>query len=432
MTGVQTCALPIFLETWRRADATTNVFWPTNPLCSWIFEKLAAHDAQKFFAVGFLYPSTNATAASFAQLDSQLPRDGVWLSGWELLGGTVLAAVQKNLWKLLLPMVGLILLSLWLAFRRFAEVFFSIGVLLLSGFCLLAAMKIFGWSWNLLNLMALPLILGTGVDYSIFMQLALRRHGGDLKLAHQSVGRALMLCGGTAIAGFGTLGLSSNAGLSSLGRVCAIGIAGNMLISVFLLPVSWKFFLGDKKLKSAAEKISGPSQFYGAFVWRIGLSLGRFIPVPIFVFFARLFAAIYWRLAAHRREIVIQNLLPVLDGDRQQAARTGRELLTKFFLKITDLWRYESGAKVESGLGDWQGWEHFTAAHARGKGVLLVTPHLGNWEFGGAFLIEHGYELLVLTQPEPDKKLTELRQISRTRRGVETLVVGEEIGRAHV
>ena len=62
--------------------------------------------------------------------------------------------------------------------------------------------------------MALPLILGTGVDYSIFMQLALRRHGGDLQLAHRSVGRALLLCGGTAIAGFGSLGLSSNAGMS--------------------------------------------------------------------------------------------------------------------------------------------------------------------------------------------------------------------------
>jgi len=413
------------LETWRRAAAATNVFWPSNPLCTWIFEKLAVHEPQNFFAVGFLYPATNATGAAFTRLDARLPRDGVWLSGWELLGGTVLASVQKNLWKLLLPMAGLILLSLWLAFRRFAEGFFSLAILLLSGLGLLAAMKIFGWSWNLLNLMALPLILGTGVDYSIFMQLALRRHGGNLQLAHQSVGRALLLCGGTAIAGFGTLGLSSNAGLSSLGRVCAIGIAGNMLISVFLLPVWWKSLLGDKNLKSTA-KISVPSQFYGAFIWQAGLALGRFVPAPVFALFARLLAAIYWRLAAHRREIVIQNLLPVLDGDRRQAVRTGRELITDFFLKITDLWRYESGVKFASGQGDWKGWEHFTAAHARGQGVLLVTPHLGNWEFGGAFLVEHGYQLLVLTQPEPDQKLTELRQVSRARRGVETVVVGED------
>lgn len=414
------------LETWQRIGTTTNVFWPTNQLCTWIFEKLSVKEPQNFFAVGFLYPATNSTVASFAELDAQLPRDSVWLSGWELLGGTVLAAVQKNLWKLLLPMVGLILLSLGLAFRWFAEVCFSISVLLLSGLCLLAAMKFFGWSWNLLNLMALPLILGTGVDYSIFMQLALRRHGGNLKLAHQSVGKALLLCGGTAITGFGTLGMSSNAGMASLGRVCAIGIAGNMLISVFLLPTWWKYFIGSKNLTASDEKISGPSQFYGLFIWQAGLALCRFIPAPVFSLFARLLAAIYWRLAVRRREIVIQNLMPVLNGDRRQATRIGRELIKEFFLKVTDLWRHESGATFDRWLGEWSGWEHFTTAHARGKGVLLVTPHLGNWEFGGAFLTHHGYKLLVLTQPEPNQKLTELRQVSRARRGVETLVVGQD------
>jgi len=412
------------LDTWQQATATTNIFWPTNPLCTWILEKLAAREPQNFFAVGFLYPSTNTT--SFAQLDSQLPRDGVWLSGWELLGGTILAAVKKNLWKLLLPMVGLIFLSLWLAFRRFAEIFLSVGILLLSGFCLLAVMKLAGWSWNLLNLMALPLILGTGVDYSIFMQLALRRHGGDLQVAHRSVGRALLLCGGTAVAGFGSLGFSSNAGMASLGRICAIGIAGNMLISVFLLPVWWQCVLGGGKLKSASAKSSGPSQFYSAFIWQIGLWLGGFIPAPIFVLFAKLFAAIYWRVAAHRREIVIQNLLPVLNNDRAATTRAARDLFTEFMLKVADLWRYESGVAGGHWTGDWSGWENFTAAQARGKGVLFVVPHLGNWELGGAFLIQHGYKLLVLTQPEPDQRLTELRRASRARWGVETLVVGED------
>ncbi len=412
------------LETWQKATATTNVFWPTNPLCTWIFEKLSVREPHNFFAVGFLYPATNATVTSFAQLDAQLPREGVWLSGWELLGGTVLGAVQKNLWKLLLPMAGLILLSLWLAFRRFTELFFSLGILLLSGFCLLALMKLFGWSWNLLNLMALPLILGTGVDYSIFMQLALRRHDGDLQLAHQSVGRALLLCGGTAVAGFGSLGLSSNAGMSSLGQVCAIGIGFNMLFSVFLLPVWWKSVLGNKAATPDARKISAPSQFYGARIWQAGLTLSRLLPESFGVVLAKIIAAIYWRLAIHRREVVIQNLLPVVN-DRKLAERAARVLFTEFMLKITDLMRYESGVPFERS-GDWKGWEYFTAAHNRDRGVLLVTPHLGNWEFGAPFLVAHGYQLLVLTQPEPDQKLTELRQASRMQHGVETMVVGAD------
>jgi KDO2-lipid IV(A) lauroyltransferase len=58
--------------------------------------------------------------------------------------------------------------------------------------------------------------------------------------------------------------------------------------------------------------------------------------------------------------------------------------------------------------------------------VLLVTPHLGNWEIGGAYLPRKGIKLLVLTQPEPDAGLTALRRSSRAGRGVETLVVGED------
>ena len=33
-----------------------------------------------------------------------------------------------------------------------------------------------------------------------------------------------------------------------------------------------------------------------------------------------------------------------------------------------------------------EGWERFEAAQAGGRGVLLVTLHLGNWELGGPIL----------------------------------------------
>ncbi|MES1180297.1 MAG: MMPL family transporter, partial [Verrucomicrobiota bacterium] len=379
-------------DTWRQAALATNTFWPTNPLCSWIFEKLAARETNRFYAAAFLFPATNAT--SFTSLESQLPRDGVWLSSWQLLGGTVLAEVKKNLWKLVLPMAGLILLSLWLAFRRMTEIGLSLGVLCLSGLCLLAAMKLLGWQWNLLNLMALPLILGAGVDYSLFMQLALRRHGGDLRLAHRSVGRALLLCGGTAIAGFGSLGFSSNAGMAGLGRVCAVGIAGNMLFSIFLLPAWWKFFAGDKNKTPPAPPVSGPSQFYQARLWQCGLLLVRVLPDRFCAALAKIAGAIYWRLAPHRREIVIQNLLPVFQNDRPAATRAARDLFREFALKLADLWRYEGGVAVANWFVDWNGWEAFKSAQARGRGVLFVTPHLGNWELGGAFMARHGFKLL--------------------------------------
>jgi len=230
------------LDAWQRAGQATGVFWPSNNLVQWIFEKATARSSTNCFALGLISPEslTGPEGESrLAALQSQLPQRGIWLSGWELLGKAIFSRVQSNMWFVLTPMVGLVFLSLLLAFRRPTEVLLSLGVLALSAVCLLAVMRLSGWSWNLLNLMALPLILGTGVDYSIFMQLALRRHQGDLALAYRSVGRALLLCGGTASDGFGSLAFSTNAGMGSLGRICAVGIASNMIISIFLLPIWW-------------------------------------------------------------------------------------------------------------------------------------------------------------------------------------------------
>ena len=154
-----------------------------------------ARTPDQWLVMGLIYPATNQVdAAALADLSARLAQNQAFLSGWELLGSTTLKRVQARLWQVVAPMVVLVLASLWFAFRRPTEILLGLAVLLLSGLCLLATMAVAGWSWNLLNLMALPLMLGTGVDYSIFMQLALRRHGGDLR-----PGSALHRAGAVAV-----------------------------------------------------------------------------------------------------------------------------------------------------------------------------------------------------------------------------------------
>lgn len=419
------------LDTWQAASQINGTFWPTNPMSRWIFGKVTSRTPTNLFALGFINPteSGRTSAAKLSSLEAELPQQNVWLSGWEMLGSAIFSKVKNNMWKLLTPMVSLVLLSLWLAFRRAREILLSLSVLILSALCLLSIMRLAHWSWNLLNLMALPLILGTGVDYSIFMQLALRRYGGDLRMAYRSVGRALLLCGATAIAGFGSLAWSNNAGMASLGQVCAVGIAGNMLISIFLLPKWWKKIEGrgeGGEGRSEDGLPSKPSFLYRAGLWRIGLLIVRLLPEKLLTAILRGVVGLYWVLARCRREVVIQNLLPALNGNRAEAHRMARKLFSNFATKLADLFRFEAGLSLDHLFGEAKGWEHLARAHEEKRGVLVLTPHLGNWEFGGPWLTRRGIPLQVITFAEPGQGFTQLRKEARAQWNIETFVIGDD------
>jgi lauroyl/myristoyl acyltransferase len=443
--GFNTNALVLteeLVRTWARAGATAGVVWPTNHVSQWLLKRFVARTPDQWLVMGLVYPATNHVAPrALAQLSARCANNHALLSGWELLGAATLKRVQGKLWQLVTPMVVLVLASLWFAFRRATEILLGMAVLLMSGVFLLATMGLAGWSWNLLNLMALPLMLGAGVDYTIFIQLALRRHSGDLVIVRRSVGRALMLCGGTAMAGFGSLAFSSNPGMASLGKVCAVGIGANMLISVFLLPAWWRLVNRRRtpqaplpESETSAQPFgvaqtsppSRPPSFYRANLWRLGLTLVRILPSAPLKSFCRLVAELYYRLQHHRCQFVVENLLPALGGDRLAAEQAARRLYRNFAAKLVDLWRAESGGPVHEWLTEEHGLEIIRAARKRGHGVLFITLHLGNWEHGGLLLNELGIQLTVLTLAEPDDGLTQLRIELRRRCGVETLIIGQD------
>ena len=455
--GFNTNALVLteeLVQTWGRAGAAAGVFWPTNHLSEWLLKRFIAqapdeslsHVGQRFAVMGLVYPATNRVdEAKLLTLSQLLAQNDALLSGWELLGNATLKRVQSRMWEVVTPMVVLVLLSLWFAFRRSTEILLGAAVLCVSGLCLLAVMAASGWSWNLMNLMALPLMLGTGVDYTIFIQLALRRHDGNLDAVRRSVGRALMLCGGTAVAGFGSLGFSSNPGMASLGRVCAVGIGANMLISVFLLPAWWTLagskFNSDKSRagvqgsrSEGSEKKSlnsqpstlNPFSFYRTGLWRLGLVLARILPVGLVKGVAAVAAEFYWRLRRRRCEVVVENLLPLFGGDRAAAENAAHQVHRKFAVKLVDLWRVESGVPVQNWLTNPGELGIIRAARQRGRGALFITLHLGNWEHGGLLLAQLGIRLTILTQAEPDDGLTDMRIEARRRCGVETLVIGQD------
>ena len=70
-------------------------------------------------------------------------------------------------------------------------------------------------------------------------------------------------------------------------------------------------------------------------------------------------------------------------------------------------------AQVVASVKTCDGWEHVETAHARGKGVVFLTPHLGCFEISATYVAE-SIPITVLYRPP---KLTWLEQVMRNGRG---------------
>src|SRR5687767_7428373 len=76
-----------------------------------------------------------------------------------------------------------------------------------------------------------------------------------------------------------------------------------------------------------------PSMFYRSGIWRLGMALSRFSPRGC-EHLAKFVAAAYWSLCPGRREVVINNLLPVFRGDAEKANRCAQTLFSEFCTKL--------------------------------------------------------------------------------------------------
>ncbi len=133
----------------------------------------------------------------------------------------------------------------------------GLGTLWLAG--------LMGWQnlpFNPANIMTLPLVIGIGVTNGIHIlnRYAEERSPGILA---RSTGKAVLVSGLTAIAGFGSLVLAQHRGIHSLGLIMSIGIGTCMVAGLTFLPALLNLLgrthLLNKK-PSASKQLLAPGQ----------------------------------------------------------------------------------------------------------------------------------------------------------------------------
>ncbi len=118
--------------------------------------------------------------------------------------------------------------------RRLGDVLLTLLPLLVAGLVTLELVSLIGEPLNLANIIALPQLLGVGVAFKIYYITAWR--AGATDLLETALTRAIVFSSLTTATAFGSLWLSSQPGLSSMGKLMALALLCTLAAAVLFQP----------------------------------------------------------------------------------------------------------------------------------------------------------------------------------------------------
>ncbi|WP_370578313.1 lysophospholipid acyltransferase family protein [Snodgrassella alvi] len=115
------------------------------------------------------------------------------------------------------------------------------------------------------------------------------------------------------------------------------------------------------------------------------------IPLPILQGLGSVLGRLGFYFATSERQRTTKNLhFSKLAANDQQAEKLVKSIFAetaKSGLELSVAWT-RSSKHIVSLFKEVHGWEHIEAAIERNEGLLLITPHLGNYDLAGRFLSE--------------------------------------------
>ncbi|MEE9574301.1 MAG: MMPL family transporter [Candidatus Neomarinimicrobiota bacterium] len=137
--------------------------------------------------------------------------------------------------KLALLVIFIVLL---IDFRNIKKVILAMTPLIIGVVWMVGVMEITGLQITLLNIMAIPMIIGIGIDDGVHIVHRYQIEGRDAhKPVFASTGRAILLTSITTMLGFGSLWFATYRGLGSMGIALFIGVGMCFFATAIVIPV---------------------------------------------------------------------------------------------------------------------------------------------------------------------------------------------------
>jgi len=168
-------------------------------------------------------------------------------------------------------------------------------------------------------------------------------------------------------------------------------------------------------------------------IYKFAQFLAMNLPLDKGYAFASFIAKLQYLLSRTDRLIVYGNLRAIFpDKDEKEINRLAKEVFVNFAKYLTDFFRFE---KLDRALVDKNvkvaGRGNLDEALKRGKGVIALTAHLGNYELGGAVISLLGYKFNAVALNHKEKEVNDLFIGQRRRTGVNVIPLGAAVRRCY-
>lgn len=155
------------------------------------------------------------------------------------------------------------------------------------------------------------------------------------------------------------------------------------------------------------------------YLYKFGQFLTNRLPLSLSYKFARLISLCHYYCSASDRKAVSNNLRTICGTDKNINALT-KEVFVNFGMYLVEFFRMgkmldprfiEQNVRIEH-------MDRLDQVLSKGKGAILLTAHLGNWEYGGVLLSKLGYPFTAVALPHKERPVNDLFNYQRESQGV--------------
>ncbi len=163
-----------------------------------------------------------------------------------------------------------------------------------------------------------------------------------------------------------------------------------------------------------------------ALAYRAGATAAQMVPASLATPIARAIGRASAPLMPTQRRMATRHQHRAVPAAKRSAVEGVFDSYGRYWLEILRLPAAVRSGAVASHFTI-EGFEHIEAGLERGKGVILALPHLGGWEWGGAWMALRGHRLVaVVERIEPPELLTWFAE-QRAAIGIDVVPLGPDV-----